>query len=154
MPLLLIALGVAAYLYWQKGNEFMDTYQVKFIDGVFNYNKTRDSFFVNIFFTLRIEVDNTTDFSGTLQSAKLKLSYNGNLLGTINKTEPVTIVKNGKTRIEIPVSVPVIKMVSNILSIISQVKSKSGVLQFKVQGDLNFGIGTVTVNQDYKVSLS
>jgi hypothetical protein len=151
MPLLLIALAAAAVLYWQKGKEFLSAYKVKFIDALFDKNKTRDAFYAKFFFTIRIEVDNVTDFTGTLQRAKLKLSYEGKQLGTVEKNTAVTITKNAKTRIEIPVAVPTLSFLTSLPALISAVTGGKE-LMFKINGELIFGIGTVTVNEQYKVA--
>ena len=153
MNFFLIALGVGAWMYFRQGKEFIAQYKIKFIDALFNYAKTRDSLFTKIHFSIRVEVDNPTDFAGTMQSAKLKLSYKDKVLGTVEKREPVTIAKNAKTKVEIPVTVPTLSLIGNIATLISAITSGKNIV-FNIKGDLIFTIGTVTVNENYPVKLS
>jgi hypothetical protein len=106
VPLLLLALAVGGYLYMNQGKDFATSYKVKFIDGLFDAKKTQNSSFSKLFFSIRLTVENPSDFKGTLQGAKLTLSYKGKSLGDITLQKPVTIVPKGNTSVELPVAVP------------------------------------------------
>ncbi len=152
MPWLLLLLAAAVGYYILQAKEFKGHYKIKFIDSVFDYKKTKYSGFTKIFFSIRVSVNNKTDFTGTLQSAKLALSYKGKKVADVSLPEPVTLAKAGETKVAIPVQVSTLSLISNILVLIDAVKNKKAIT-FNVKGDLNFAIGTVHVNEDFKIKL-
>jgi len=153
MPVIILLIGLGAYLYYQDAQKFKENYKIRFIDAVFDKNRTGASFFTKIYFTIRFEVINETDFVGKLQSAVLNIFYNGKQLGATKVLAPVTIVKKGVTRIELPVMIPTLMLIDSVATIVTAIKNKSA-LTFNIKGDLNFLIGKITVNEVYKINLA
>ncbi len=134
------------------GKDFKGSYKIKFIDALFDYAGTKATVFTQVKFAIRIEVENITDFKGTLQSGKLAIAWNKKSLGYVTVSKPVTIEPNSKTVVTIPVSIPTLNII-NSASDLLQAMTNGKVLIFNITGDLNFAVGTVKVNEQYKLAL-
>lgn len=152
MPLLLVIVGIGIYEYLQQAKKFLDTYRIEFLDGKFDGRRTVEAGFKTIFFGIRIKVSNTTDFVGTLQSAKIALYWNRKKLGFVDLKNAVTIKANGITVVEIPVRMQTLNLIQSIPEMINLVSNNKS-LVFHISGPLNFAAGTYNVDQDYRVPL-
>lgn len=154
MNYLLIGLAAAGLLYYNQAKKFIDTYAITFLSSKFDYQATVNSVFTRLFFTVNIEVKNTTEFTGTLESGKINvfLKSTGKNLGFINLPAPVTIKANGGTVVQFPVAIPTVNLYSNVNTLIDQVKTGQAVI-FRLQGELKFNVGTLNLDQDYTVKL-
>lgn len=153
---LLIALaGLGAFLYYQQSEDFLQKYHISFIDASFDLAKTEAAAFANIYFNIKIDVANITDFTGTLQSALLNvyLKSTGTNLGYVNLPAPVTINPQAHTVVSIPIAVKTANVIDNVTNIY-QIIANGQTLTFNIKGKLVFGIGTLTVDQDYPVKLN
>lgn len=148
-----ILIGAGLVIYYLEGKKFLERYKVSFLDAAFKYPATLATAFTRLFFTIKIKVENPTEFKGTLNSAALQVSYSGADLGTVNIRNPVTMEPNGSQTVEIPVQVSTNTLAKSIPEIIKQLKSGSGLI-FNVKGNLNFAAGTQTVNLSYPVKIS
>lgn len=148
--LLLLALGTAYYFVQAK--EFVKDFTVKFLTAKLDFVKTRDSGFSRIFFTLKMMVKNTTDFTGTLQNGTIGLFYNGKLVGYSDSKEPVEIKAKEELPINVPVEIPTAKLVESIPEMF-QILNTTRKLKFRIKGKLNFKVGTYYIDQDYIVNV-
>ncbi len=152
MPIILLLLGAGVYLYYNQAKQFQSSYTITFHDASFDFDKTSASGFTKLYFKIRFEVNNPTGFVGTLQGAKLNIFYNSKLLGYTVITNPITVTPNGITKVELPVSVPTLSLITSVQEIIDAISNRKSIT-FNLDGQLQFSIGTLTVKTAYKVPL-
>lgn len=153
MEYLLVALvGYGLYDYFNAAKKFLTVYKVKFLDAKFDYQATAGSSFQTTFFKIKIRVANDTDFSGTLNTAKISVYYGAKKLAYVDAKNAITIQANKETIVEIPVRVSTFAFIRSIPELL-QIVASGKTLSLHLKGDLNFAAGTYTVDQDIKVPL-
>lgn len=152
MKKLLAILALGAVYYYAQAKEFLKEYTVKFIDAKIDFVKTRDSGFARIFFTMRIRVSNTTDFTGVLQSGYLVLSYQGKKVGESVNNDSIEIKPHQDLDIKIPVTVESLKLVQSIPAMF-QMLTATRKIKFHVDGILKFKIGDYKISQEYTAQI-
>lgn len=150
--LLLAFVGYGIYDYFNAAKKFLTVYKIKFLDSKFDYQATAASAFQTTFFRIKIRVENGTDFSGTLNTAKIAVYYGSKKLAYVDAKNAITIQANKETIVEIPVRISTFDFIRSIPELL-QVVSSGKNLSLHLKGDLNFAAGTYTVDQDINVPL-
>jgi hypothetical protein len=147
-----MAVGYGFFNYLMAGKKFFSTYKIKFLDSKFDSAETIRSGFTNIFFKIKIQVENKTDFVGKLNSANAALYYGTKKIAIVDAKNSIGIQAQKNTIVEIPIVVATINLVNSIPVIINAI-SEGKALKFHVKGIMHFSAGDYEFNQDINVPL-
>lgn len=145
-----MALGLLAYI--SQAKAFLKEFKVKFITAKFDIIRTQATGFKTIFFFVRIQISNMTEFKGTLNDAALNLFWGAKNLGHIDLRNAVTIEGNKMKVVEIPVQIATSAVIKSLPEILQMVANGKAIV-FQAKGKLNFNAGSVTVNEPISVPL-
>jgi len=109
-------------------------------------HETAASDFTRIYTSLVIAVDNPSEIGARLNSMFLRVFYKDSEVARILKTEPVNIAPKSSTNLSLQVVVDSFRLLGVAKDAITEL-IKSGNLQYRFVGELNFNVGTLKLNQ-------
>ena len=149
IPLLLLG-GAAWYL--MEGEQFRKQYRLSFFGVSIDKDATRESGYRRLVFTVKLRLDNPTDFSGTIQAVRLRFSWKGVQIGEVYDAGPKRIEAKTTSIIEVPVSIQPADFAANAAGLIREF-IRRGKIDLNVKGSVMTGAGTLYLNNNFPVSL-
>lgn len=149
IPLLLLG-GAAWYL--MEGEQFRKQYRLSFFGVSIDKDATREAGYRRLVFTVKLRLDNPTEFSGTVQAVRLRFSWKSIQIGEVYDVGPKRIEAKTTSIIEVPVSLQPAEFAANAAELIREFIRK-GRIEVNVKGSVMTASGTLYVNNNFPISL-
>lgn len=149
MDVLLMAIAGFALWQYSEFKKFQKSVNVKISKIGFDFNRSLNDGFKNLYLNVTLSVGNSTGLNQSLNSIDLKALYNGRTVGAV-KTETVLTLKTGENVYLIPVSINTLNVFNSVQTAIAAFKNKTGI-SFNITGSVNVGSYSLPINETLKV---
>lgn len=150
LPFIIAAAGIGGYLYYRNLKNLAKAYTAKIARVSFNMKETQKAAFLKAIFDVNIELNNPSQFTGVIEGIKLDVLVNKKILGTVNKTDKLTINANGTTIIPVQVGLNTLSLYGTLNNAIKAITSGTP-LALNIVGILITQAGNINVNENVKL---
>lgn len=131
------------YTFLNKKKAALEDIKISNIDAYIDLEKTKQNFFLKLFYNLKIQLYNNADVSVKIKGIEAKFFINGIEFGSMNSTLKTDIAPKSSNKISLAASVSTGNIISSILDIISEGKAT-----IKVEGTLLTDLGLVEFKEE------
>jgi len=151
IPLILVAAGVAAALYFRNAKDFLAAYTVRVGRIAFNMADTQAAGFLRVVLDVNLVLSNPSNFTGMINGVKLDLLYGGRIVAGVNKTDALKINAGTSTVVPFKVSISTLSLFSNLQAAYQALVNKQAIV-LTVVGSVLTNSGTINVNERINVA--
>lgn len=146
--IILTALGAAAaYLFFRGKSDMINQLQINLTSLKLNLAKTRSALFLNLFFDVRIKIQNPTNSSIKINHVYIEIFVNGKPLGGVTKPESFTISVNSSTDINFTAKLQTGTIVNQIIDILQNGSAED--LQISGEGYIETSLGRIPFKKSF-----
>jgi len=150
LPYIIAAIGVGGYIYYRNVKNLVKTFTARIAKVSFNLKETQRALFLKAIFDVNIELKNPSAYTGTIEGVKLDVLISGKLLGSVNKTDKITIQANNSTIIPIQIGLNTLSLYGNISNAIKALSSGTP-LTLNIVGTVLTNSGAIDLNETVKL---
>jgi len=118
-PLILGSLAALAFLIFRGKKDAINELEINLESLSLNGPKTRQALFLNLFFDIRINVNNTTSNQITINRIYIEIYANNKVLGGVTKSESFTIKSKADTDINFSAKIITPGAINFIISLLN-----------------------------------
>lgn len=146
---LLLILGIAAIAYYtvRGAQNFADRLKVNFRKVSIDTNKSKQTAYTRLFYTLTLDFVNPESFQVQINTMALDLFIGDRLIGTISKESPFIIQARDTQTIPFELAIPTIQLGLSVSDLVRMAKAGSFDLpDIHIVGFLQTAVGRIPVD--------
>lgn len=139
--LLPLALLGAGYIFLKRKATSASNLQIEVQDIGIDSERTKDSWFAKLYYTVRLDVTNPDQAAVTIKAVNLDVFVNGQKIGRVQKLDSVTVPPRSAITVNVNASIATL----GVLTTVKDYFLGSGELIMKVSGFVDTDLGRVTL---------
>lgn len=150
MELILIAIAGYAFYQYNEFQKFQKSVSVRVTKIGFDFNRSLNDGFKNVFVNVTITVGNSTGFNQTFNGFELIAEHNGRQVGAL-RSDSVLTLKTGENVYTVPLALNTLNVFKSVQDAITALKSKTGIV-VNISGSFRIGSYNLPINETLKVA--
>jgi len=144
--ILLIGGGLALVYYFYNAQTFGKYVKARFSGLQFDLNRTKANLFTQIWFNVKLQVLNPSNFGVAIKAVSIDILYNGRKIGTVEKLGETLLKPYSENNFEVPAAIPTFSIFGTVQNAINALTNKTPI-NLNLQGVIVTNSGTVEVNE-------
>jgi len=145
----LIIAAAGAYLISKlKRDALKITAKVKSIS--IDSRATAKEYYLKLICIVKLDVINTTDVGGQINSINAEIFYNGSAIANIANTTVLNIAANSSNLVSLKVAIPSLKIFSTVNQVIDAFRNRKEII-VDIVGTVKTNYGTIPIKQTVKL---
>jgi LEA14-like dessication related protein len=148
--LLLAAAAGAAYLFLTGKKKALENLQIKPFDIAINKEKSRKTFFAQLFYNIKFKITNSESLAVKIQNIDIDVYINNKKASEINSETAIIIPAMTEDKI---VVIEGVIMAGNLITLILEFLTKQEPINIKAVGSIDTDLGEIQINYSKNINV-